>query len=199
MSFDLASAWGAARRMLARALALTGAASAFAKRAVLAARERRAILAWLTNAEALARKLILIEVRQIQARDVTAPAPSIENKAAPQSVSRACAAHRDENWRAPFRLNPRAASVGAHAKTTAPQGPRAPAALALARRIEALQRVLADPQALIRRAARRLRDLAPLAAALLSHPPRADLSDGEHDAATRALWFALAAPAPNSS
>jgi hypothetical protein len=200
--------WTAARAMFARLGAAVGEAVSIAVKEVLSARERGAIRAWLRPLEHMVRKVILIEALAL-ARD----APSA---AAPPPRSQAAGKPRAERTTS-LRLWPRQrASEGPRVRDLgAPvlvrsiwreadrltrarhlnkvRFLRAPLQERLARRIDALHRVLDSPFAAARRLARKLRILPRLALELACKPPpRTKLYTEREYSETSILVFAEA-------
>jgi hypothetical protein len=195
--------WSVARAMFARMCDAVGDAAALAARSALDEEERRAIRAWLAPIAAFARKLVLIEAAAL-AREPELP-PGRRHKPGGGRSGRT----------ASFRLWPRPRPAPARIRslgepTTVAQiwrerarqallrrlaearANRAPAHVRLARRMEALERVIAKPAAAARRLARRLRRTPRLALELAAQrPPRSDRLDADAcDDARRRAWSA---------
>ena len=172
-SLTTAPLWARTRAMFARAVAATGGAAAIAAIALLTEAARRAVIRWLAPLEHAARKLLLVEAAALAA---TPPQPndgtaglqvrkttSAASKAA-RRAARALDLTRPETWPARFSFalprDPRAvpdaraprirALWGPPPPAPAPRAPRAAdpehSAFRLARRFEALRRVLDDPR-----------------------------------------------------
>ena len=186
--FCLVSAWAAARRFYERVVALYGAAEHLARRAVLSARERRDLRAWLITLEALARKLLMVEALKLAA------SRRAETRAHAERKSVAAPPARDPaDWRGAFRFSPPAPRGSALCVVPRAAARGAPNLLPLARRLDALARVLAHPQRAVRALARKLGDQIQFAARLLQNNPRLDLSEGECALADAELWRAACA------
>ena len=194
--FDLALAWAAARRFAQAIAALYGAAGDLAQRVAISAGERRDLKARLESLEALARKLLFLQARALPAIPVKPTRPSGERKSV-RVASEATAGHDARDWRVGFRFIPRPAR--AHAQSNAVRPARRPSLNlnGLARRVEALSRVLADPLAAAKRLRRRLANVQDCAARLLLDNPRQDRCASEHRAARDAIY--LTALRPDSS
>jgi hypothetical protein len=158
----IAVLWQGARAWLADTLRLFGGPATIARSACAAFKRRLALL------ESLIMKLLLIEAaRQSDLNDAGVETHKAARPAAPGPRRRAAEedAARSETWRVRFRPRmPRRARHGASAQRPAPRlrhaRPDSAHAMRLARRFEALRRVLADPRRAIATLARKLRALA---------------------------------------
>lgn len=156
----IAVLWQGARAWLADTLRLFGGPATIARGACVAFKRRLALL------ESLVMKLLLIEAaRQRDLIDASVETHKTARPAAPGPRRRAAEedAARSETWRVRFRPRmPRRARHGASAQRPAPRRHARPGsahAMRLARRFEALRRVLADPRRAIATLARQLRAL----------------------------------------
>lgn len=167
--------WSAARDLFARMRVAIGDAAAIQLRRALASRETQVMRDWLRALEGLVRKLVLIEATYIEIK----PAPRL----APRRAATKAQAKTEQRRRPlAFRLWPRVVPHPARIRDLGPplilrdlwrenrrlqrsahlkaiRAPRMPEAERLARRIEALGRVLDKPLAAARRLARKLRDM----------------------------------------
>ena len=198
--FDLALAWAAAHRFAQAMTALYGAAGDLAARIGLSASARRDLKARLESLEALARKLLFLEARKLPTPEFKAATRTGERKHL-RVVSEATLGHDARDWRVSFRALPRRAPTNVSAPN-----PRASARAAarkafnlhaMARRLEALRRVLENPKAAAARLRLRIHDIVQSAARLLMDNPRDDRCEGENAAANAEIYNA--APRPDSS
>ena len=157
----IAVLWQGARAWLADTLRMFGGPATIARSACLAFKRRLALL------ESLVMKLLLIEAARqnelgdapLEKRETAQPATPCQRRRASEEDPR-----RSETWRVRFRPRmPRHALHSASAQRPAPRPrharPDSARALRLARRFEALRRVLADPRSAIAALARKLRAL----------------------------------------
>jgi hypothetical protein len=161
--FSLSDTWNHVGELYAWIISVFGDAEAIAAQLMLTRARRRDLLAWLGPVEALARRLLLLKA-------LTLPPP---NQPAPHAATgRLAIAFTDapepspeespERWRVIFRVMPNAACPRRAADTAfaneRSQDKRATSfnAFALARRIEALRRVLENPKPALARLARAL-------------------------------------------
>lgn len=196
----IAHLWTAARTLFARMRGAIGDAAAFAGRRYLEDDERDAARTWLRTLEILVRKLVLIEAKAL-ARPERPPAlrhrVELRNLVAPKPPPRPRAGARGYS----FRLWPRPPGHPARIRVLGPpvlvrevwrenaraaqaqrlnmvRFMRTPEPQRIARRIEALERVLHRPEHAARRLARRLRS-APVTAHRIAvqRPPRHSRAD----------------------
>lgn len=217
--------WARARAMFARAVAAIGRPAAIAAIATLGERLRRAIIAWLCPLEHAVRKLLLAETAALKRSPSWKTSFEVRNGAANKSACAAGAAHaepdisRPETWSASFSLSPprdplavpdcrapriRALWGGENAAPAlvmlkASAHARHATAFQLARRLEALRRVLEDPlpqaQRLARLLARAVRRFPEIARRYLLAPARTGDYDTEDPRLSLdAMGAALAAP-----
>jgi len=187
----LARLWAVANAMFARMSAALGAATALAQRERLQRDEVSAIRAWLAPLEAMVRRVVLFEAAKL----ARTPAPLAAPKPQRQTIKRAAARVTS------LRLWPKAAWSPARIRQLGPpllvrdiyrerarvaaalhlaqvRFMRAPIAVRLARRIDAIARVLAKPHVAARRLARKLRLTPRLALRLATRAmPRTALYD----------------------
>jgi hypothetical protein len=207
----IARLWTAARAMFARLRAAVGEAAALAARASLSVREQREIRAAPTPAAAAPARPPAVTL-------VALPAPRVRvlAHAAPPPAPRVPAPSL-RLWPRPGATGPRVRDLGRPLLARDAWRDRARLALArhlanvrlmrrapqlqLARRIEALERVIARPLAAARRLARKLRALPKLALKLACAPaPRTRLyADAEIPLAGDAACSAARAFYPNTS
>ena len=155
----IAILWQGARAWLADTLRMFGGPATIARHACLAFKRRLALL------ESLVMKLLLIEAaRQNDLSDASVERHQTARPAAPGPRRRAAEEDvaRSETWRVRFRPRmPRRELHSTSAQRPAPRPrharPDSARALRLARRFEALRRVLADPRRAIVALARKLR------------------------------------------
>jgi hypothetical protein len=160
--FSLQDAWQHVGDLYATIVSLFGAPFEIATQFILMRQNRRDILAWLGPVEALARRLLLLKA-------LTMPKPNdAPPKALPGRITIAFADRQIEDihpksaeWRVRFNVMPmgavrrkRRTDSGADATADARGGDINFNALPLARRLEALRRVLENPQPALARLCR---------------------------------------------
>ncbi|MGE3302801.1 MAG: hypothetical protein AB7M12_06775 [Hyphomonadaceae bacterium] len=158
-SFDLPTAWAQVAQLVGWIVALFGAPGELAQRLGLARRTRAQLLQWLAPAEALARRLLVIEAAASPAANTPAPLaplgrlPTVFADRAPRALQEDSA-----QWPVVFHLGlPRRAPANPPNRRL-PAPPRTPFnAAPLARRLEALARLCANRAGAVARLARRLR------------------------------------------
>ena len=158
--FSLQDAWEHVADLYGWIVSLFGAPRALADRESLLRQTRRDILAWLAPVEALARRLLLLKALTLPAPNcvpvflpsgrlttafVDTPAPALDENA--------------ETWRVRFSVWPHGTTRKASTATpldTRRTGAITDNALPLARRLEALRRVLENPEIALKRLTRLL-------------------------------------------
>ncbi len=154
--------------------ALFGAPEAVAAQGALTIKAHAWLLSWLRCAEAMLRRLVLIEAAAV-AKPVSRACLTRRRQRAPK-LSR-FNAENPEAWPVSFRCFPADARPPARSHMRRPEdvseAPRVRSAWPLAERYEALIRVFNDPAAFARRAARRLYALPRLLSQALRAPPHA--------------------------
>ena len=158
--------WDAARYALRWLVNLFGSPAEMAGLEVLAPRERMDVLGWLRPLEALVRALLVIRAAEM-------PAPIRRTPRAKRSPprSRQMVEHdpdKPESWRVSFRAVP--APPGLGSGRYAP-GAELPSAWPLAERLEAVIRVLENPDPFARRLVGRLRAEPGQSPRILCPPP----------------------------
>jgi hypothetical protein len=167
--FDLQAAWSHVATLCGWILNLLNPAD-IGERVSLLRDKRRELLAWLGPAEALARRVLLLKALSLPKANLP-PAHAITGKLTNAFTDRTeaelteCLEGPPETWRVRFRVMP---SIGPHrrlaAGETSEREPQAKGwrlssiynAIPLARRIEALRRVLDNPEPAVKRLVRLL-------------------------------------------
>jgi hypothetical protein len=195
--FDHQNAWDHVSEMYRYIVALFGAPFALAERFILMKKDRRDLLAWLGPVEALARRLLLLKALALPAPNYLAPKPFAGRLLIAFTDRPLQAIHPEsESWRVCFSVMPygvlrrkRGAERVAHTdRRSADEFNAVP----LARRVEALRRVLENPAPAIARLARLLaarRDA--VVYAFGPYRPRATCAQTALADAQRALDLAL--------
>lgn len=160
--FTLPAAWKQVRVLLGYMAALFGAPGALAARLFLRAATRFEILQWLAPLEALARRLLVIEVLGLPPPNAPAPRTRLRDARVASRLTDNAPGFDEadpESWRVVFNLWP-GARVGRRKLPSAQiveahdEPPRMLRnALPLARRIEALRRLAEHPERALRRMA----------------------------------------------
>jgi len=228
---SIAALWRRTRAMFVRASVIIGAVEALAALSALTRVRRREIAGWLALIESVVRKLIFAEAAAIGCEDETrrSRGPALEIVALrtevhaptprPRPHKRAFDLHQPDTWPARFKLapprDPRACPESRAPRVRALWGPSPPPSpppqhqlrrsaqppLHLAFRLEALRRVIADPEPYVRRLAHlmpRLRRREPRAperyATAPAHPHWVDAADPRLivEVMALALWVAPA-------
>ena len=157
--FPLQDAWAHVGELYDWIVSLFGAPRALADRLILLRKQRHEILAWLVPVEALARRLLLLKALSLPKANtppVFTPGARVArfaDRAAPVMEEDA------ESWRVRFSVWPHGATRKAASNPPlAMQRGGAPTenALPLARRLEALRRVLENPEPALKRLTRLL-------------------------------------------
>lgn len=189
LSCDLTRAgWATVAHLVTWVINLFGDASFLAALGPIRPKLRREILAWLRPAEALARKLLLIEAARLPKPNLPAPAPRVRPPARARFGRRGFAMPDPADWPVAFKAIPQRRSPRVRFK---PRRPFLFTALALAERLEALARVAADPERYAARLGRRLH-ARPLRAARIAAQPMSGLL---RDLAPRLSVFVVEAAA----
>ncbi|MGE3301510.1 MAG: hypothetical protein AB7M12_00165 [Hyphomonadaceae bacterium] len=155
--FDLSAAWERLAAMIQWIVALYGGPAEIAQRLCFLRKDRQHFLAWLAPLEALARRLLFIEAAVLPAPN-RAPAVTAAGRIANAYTDepRAELPEDPKRWRVVFRVGPSSARRAAPS-VLAPRGFGAIAnALPLARRLEALLRLMENRTRALARLARRL-------------------------------------------
>jgi hypothetical protein len=217
MTSSITHLWTAARDLFERMRGAVGEAAEIARQTWLPERQIAEARRWLRTLETMVRRLVLIEAA---ARRVETRGPKLRNvvhltnPVAPKPAPPPRAAARSYS----FKLWPRPATHPARIRMLGPpvlvreiwrgnlrsaharqlnmvRFLRTPEPLRIARRIDALERVLANPERTIRRLARRLRVSPSTAQRIaLQRPPRRSCADPavENEAGQRAFVSAKA-------
>jgi hypothetical protein len=159
--FNIQDAWQGVGELYRWITSLFGAPFALAERLLLLKETRRDILAWLGPVEALARRLLLLKALSLPAPNYLPPKP-FAGRLLIAFTDRPLQAinPESEKWRVCFSVMPhgvlrrkRGAQIGAYAD---PRSPDDFNAFPLARRLEALRRVLENPAPAVARLCRLL-------------------------------------------
>lgn len=146
--FSLSETWNHVGEVYGWIISLFGAPGEIAERLLLPRAARRDLLAWLAPVEALARRLLLLKALTLPPLN-HAPAPAPAGRLVSAFVDRAPEALDpvDANWRVRFCVTPRGLSrlPARKAQERRAGGAINLNALPLARRLEALRRVLENP------------------------------------------------------
>ena len=156
--FSLSDTWQHVAELYGWIVSLFGAPLEIADKRALMRKDRREILAWLGPVEALARRLLLLKALSLPKPNQPAPPPAAQGKLVIAFTDRPewSPGENAEDWRVSFRVLPRGAL---RPRTGAPQtdqrgGAITMTAFPLARRIEALRRVLENPEPALARLTR---------------------------------------------
>ncbi|MBC7770571.1 MAG: hypothetical protein H7124_17455 [Phycisphaerales bacterium] len=210
-SSAIAHLWRAARAMFERMRAVIGEAAAIASRPALDAEEITTARAWLRSLELMVRKLVLIEAmalavksrlprmsNTVEIRQYAPPKPAGPKRAPsysfklwprpPTPPARIRILGKPVLVREIWRERDRAAAAR---RLNMVRFMRTPEPQRIARRIEALSRVLNKPEYAARRLARRLRTTPTTAHAIvLQRPPRTSYADPNAESETGRRAFA---------
>ena len=177
--------WRVAEAFLNMLHALFGAPEEIAAKHTLTRHARGFLLSWIASAEALLRRLLIIEAAACPKPE---PRPRLARKRKHTRSAYAFDPDKPESWRVGFRCfaSPvRGPSFSARTPKSETQEQRFYAARPLAERYEALIRVFNDPGRFARRLARRLYAAPYKLPALLKAPPEARRRVDNFDELTR--------------
>lgn len=155
--FSMDSAWAHLRHLAKFLLGLFGDPAALAARLMLTRGFRQDLLGWLAPLEAVARRLLAAEAAKLPAPNAPGPRAPIGRIANTLADKPQAELGEDSAaWRVVFNLGLRRAGAPPSTKLAGRGAPLRFNALSLARRVEALCRVLEDRAACVRKLAARL-------------------------------------------